>query len=331
MCNVKTLQAKLLIGLLPTLAIMVALGLWAVIMFYRLGNNIDVILRENFRSVLAAEGMKEAIERMDSGLLFEIIERKDAGHAFSVDGRPDRGKEQFNRNRPHFEQNLETELGNVTVEGEQEPADALKRLFREYEAAADRFFALPAEPAWRRAEVYARELEPAFDEIRKNADQVLRLNQENMKAMDRRARENASTSIRLMIVALIGAVALTLGLALRLSRSILSPIHAVTDGARALARGELDQIVPAASRDELGDLAHAFNEMARTLRDYRQAGTARLLRARRPRRRRSIPSPTRSSSSTWPARWSRPIRRRVDCWASSRRRSRPSPGIRPRR
>ena len=49
----------------------------------------------------------------------------------------------------------------------------------------------------------------------------------------------------------------------------------------ALARGELDQIVPAASRDELGDLAHAFNEMARTLRDYRQAGTARLLRAQK--------------------------------------------------
>src|SRR5262249_22334542 len=54
---------------------------------------------------------------------------------------------------------------------------------------------------------------------------------------------------------------------------------AVTDGARALARGELDQIVPAASRDELGDLANAFNEMARTLREYRASGSAQLLRA----------------------------------------------------
>jgi two-component system, NtrC family, sensor histidine kinase KinB len=277
----KTLQAKLLIGLVPTLAILVALGLWAVVMFYRLGNNIDVILRENFRSVLAAEGMKEAIERMDSGLLFEVIERMDSGHAFSIDGRHDRGREQFNKNRPLFEKSLEIELGNITVEGEQEPADALKRLFTEYVAAADRFFALPAEPPWRLAEVYARELEPTFNEIRKSADQVLRLNQENMKAMDRRARENAANSIRLMIVALIAAVALTVGVSLRLSRSILSPIHAVTDGARALARGELDQIVPAASRDELGDLAHAFNEMARTLREYRQAGTARLLRAQK--------------------------------------------------
>jgi two-component system, NtrC family, sensor histidine kinase KinB len=277
----KTLQAKLLIGLLPTLAILVALGLWAVIMFYRLGNNIDVILRENFRSVLAAEGMKEAIERMDSGLLFEVIERMDSDHAFSVDGRNDRGRDQFNKNRPLFEKNLEIELGNITVEGEQEAADSLRRLFGEYKASADRFFALPADPPWRRAEVYARELEPSFNEIRRSADQVLRLNQENMKAMDRRARENAATSIRLMIVALIAALTLTVGVSLRLCRSILSPIHAVTDGARALARGELDQIVPAASRDELGDLAHAFNEMARTLRDYRQAGTARLLRAQK--------------------------------------------------
>ena len=84
-----------------------------------------------------------------------------------------------------------------------------------------------------------------------------------------------------MIAALIAAVVLTVWVSLKLHRSILDPIQAVTDGARALARGELDQVVPAASRDELGDLAHAFNEMARTIRDYRQAGTARLLRAQK--------------------------------------------------
>ena len=277
----KTLQAKLLMGLVPTLAILVALGLWAIIMFYRLGNNIDVILRENFRSVLAAEGMKEVIERMDSGLLFEVIERLDSGHAFSVDGRTDRGRDQFNKNRSAFEKHLEIELGNITVEGEQPVADRLRQLFTEYTAAAERFFALPAEPSWRRADVYARELEPTFNEIRKSADQVLRLNQENMTAMDRRARENASTSIRLMIAALIAAVTTTVWVSLTLSRSILRPIHAVTDGARALARGELDQIVPTVSRDELGELAQAFNQMARTLREYRQAGTARLLRAQK--------------------------------------------------
>ncbi len=262
----KTLQTKVLIGLLPTLAILMGLGLWAIVMFYRLGGNIDVILRENYTSILAAEGMKEAIERMDSGLLF------------AVGGRAAAGREQFDANRPRFEKNLRTEKGNITLPGEQALVDALDGLFQEYLAHADQFFSLTPR---RQSEVYFGELLPAFDKIRDKADEVLVLNQENMTAMDRRARHNATNSIRLMVGAVIAAVVLAVWAALHLSRSILRPIQAVTDGARAMARGELDQLVPAASRDELGDLANAFNEMARTLREYRQAGTARLLRAQR--------------------------------------------------
>jgi len=266
---VKTLQTKLLIGQLPTLAILVVLGLGAIIMIYGLGRNIDVILRENYKSILAAEEMKEAIERMDSGLLF------------AVGGRDRIGREQFNANRPRFEENLKIEQGNITVPGEQELADSLQNLFGKYVEHAERFFALPAEPAERRAQVYFGELLPTFDKIRECANDVLLVNQKNMTAMDLRARNNAWDSIRLMIGALLAAVLLAVGASLHLSRSILKPIQAVTDGARALARGELDQIVPAASRDELGDLANAFNEMARTLREYREAGTARLLRAQK--------------------------------------------------
>ncbi|HKI16794.1 MAG TPA: ATP-binding protein [Isosphaeraceae bacterium] len=265
----KTLQTKLLIGLLPTLAILVGLGLWAIIMFYHLGGNIDVILRENYRSILAAERMKEAVERMDSGLLF------------AVGGRDQRGREQFNQNRPHFEENLTIEQGNITLPGEGGLAESLDSLFHGYIASADRFFAIPADQIGQRTDLYFRELLPTFEAIKTRADEVLVLNQDNMTAMDRRARTNAATSIRLMIAALIAAIVLTVGASLRLSRSILKSIGAVTVGARALARGKLDQIVPAATQDELGELANAFNDMARTLRDYRQAGSARLLRAQK--------------------------------------------------
>jgi two-component system, NtrC family, sensor histidine kinase KinB len=269
MAKVRTLGTKILIGLLPTLAILVALGLWAIVMFYHLGGNIDVILRENFRSVLAAEGMKEAIERMDSGLLFTVA------------GREPLGREQFAKYRTRFEEQLRIEQGNITLPGEQELADDLERLFRKYLASAERFFALPAEPASRRVDLYFNELGPTFVEIHDQADRVLDLNQDNMRAMDLRARENAKLSIRLMIGALIGAVTLAVLVSLQLSRSIRRPIQAVTDAARGLARGDLDQVVSADTRDELGALSSAFNQMARTIREFRQAGTARLLRAQK--------------------------------------------------
>src|SRR4051812_2027856 len=106
-----SLRWTLLVGIAPLLVILVALGLWAVVMFYRLGGNIDVILRENYRSVLAAQTMKEALERMDSSLLF------------TVGGQERRARETFREFRPVFEASLDVERSNVTlpVEGGASP------------------------------------------------------------------------------------------------------------------------------------------------------------------------------------------------------------------
>jgi signal transduction histidine kinase len=262
-----TLRTKLLIGLAPLLAVMVALGLWAIVMFARLGGNIAVILKENYQSVRAAEGMKEALERMDSALLFAIGGEEQQAHA------------QFAENRPLFERNLHVEQNNVTLPGEQAMADALTALDARYLVLARRFFALPPERKPERTKLYFSELLPTFKDIKREADAVLDLNQKNMEDESRRARTAAATSIRLMVVALLAAAAIATVVALVLSRSILEPIRAVTRGARAMARGDLDQVVPVLTRDELGELAQAFNAMARTIREFRQAGTARLVRA----------------------------------------------------
>src|SRR5262249_42878692 len=101
------------------------------------------------------------------------------------------------------------------------------------------------------------------------------------KAEDLKAREAARDSRRLMVGILVGSAVLATAIALGLSRSILGPITAVTRGARALAAGDYGQQGPVTPRDELGELAATFNAMARTLDDYRRAGTARLVRARR--------------------------------------------------
>ena len=62
-----TLRMKLMLGFLPLLAILIGLGLWAIAMFYGLGGSIDVILRENYRSVLAVERMKEGLSEWIRG------------------------------------------------------------------------------------------------------------------------------------------------------------------------------------------------------------------------------------------------------------------------
>jgi signal transduction histidine kinase len=267
MFPIKTLRIKLLIGLMPLLAILVGVGLWATVMFYRLGGNIDVILRENYASVLAAQNMKESLERLDSSFLF------------AISGQETSAKAQYAEFLPVFEDNLRKEQRNVTLPGEQELADKLTELFDHYRSKAEQFYALPADPTAARKELYFQSLLPTFLLIKHDADAVLNLNQRNMEQMDRRARNAAAVSIRLMILTLIVAAAVAALVALALGRSVLEPIRSVTQGARALAQGDVDQVVPVLTHDELGELASTFNTMARTIRDYRNAGTARLVRA----------------------------------------------------
>ncbi len=265
----KTLRMKLMLGFLPLLAILIGLGLWAIAMFYGLGGNIDVILRENYRSVLAVERMKEAIERMDSGLMF----------AFS--GRAQQAREQFDKSKEEFDSQLGVEQHNITVPGEQELVNELTAEYRSYLDLAADYFDLHNATTAQRTDVYFSRLLPKFENLRRLEDRVLLLNQRNMEQMNEKAFRNAESSTRLMIAALLVAVILAIASVWILTRLILEPIVAVTEGARAVSQGNLDQVVPATTKDELGELGQAFNAMARTIREYREAGTVRLLRAQK--------------------------------------------------
>jgi two-component system sensor histidine kinase BaeS len=63
----------------------------------------------------------------------------------------------------------------------------------------------------------------------------------------------------------VAGLLLALLLSAWITRRWLAPVHALADGARAVASGRLDTRVPVAGDDELAQLAHTFNGMARQL------------------------------------------------------------------
>ncbi len=67
------------------------------------------------------------------------------------------------------------------------------------------------------------------------------------------------------------ALVLTTGAGILLSGAITRPLYRLTKAAGTVAEGNLDQRVPVQSRDELGKLSAAFNEMTERLRASRQA------------------------------------------------------------
>lgn len=78
---------------------------------------------------------------------------------------------------------------------------------------------------------------------------------------DLRARLLLSAAIALLLSSAVG---------LLFSRAIAGPLRRLTDAAGAVAQGELNQQVPVESRDELGRLSRAFNDMTARLQAARQ-------------------------------------------------------------
>jgi len=259
------LRQKISLGFGALLVIIVVIGTQSVLHLSRLGASIDVILRENYRSVIACQQMKEALERIDSGILFVLL-----GHARE-------GNDLIRDNQAAFEESLEAALNNITLPAEGEKAARLRDLFRQYETLL-KGVTDPAQPAEARSQAYFAGLLPLFGQIKNQAEEILQLNQQNMSEANDRARRGAASARRQMYILLSVGTALAVVFVFFSGRWILRPIHRLIRSADEIRRGNLDLVVAGDSRDEIGHLSAAFNAMAASLREFRRTDQAKLLR-----------------------------------------------------
>ncbi|HEV7999289.1 MAG TPA: ATP-binding protein [Planctomycetaceae bacterium] len=263
-----SLRHRILITLIPLLLLLAAIGSAGVVLFFRLGNSVDAILRENYRSVIAMEGLNEAVERIDSSF------------QFALSGRRDQARQQFAKSWSSYLENLDIEKHNITVPGEGELVSRLDVLTEDYRHKGDDFYAPTATDGKQTQAYYGPNgLLEGFNQIKDVSGQILRLNQTNMEQASSEARRLAKLSSIGFGVALAVALVLAGFAVLNTMRTILRPVQAVTQAALAISGGNLDQLVPYQSGDELGLLAESFNTMTRHLRESRQTQSARLLRA----------------------------------------------------
>lgn len=261
-----TLNRRLLMGTAPVLLIFLAVGIYAIFLFMKLGGAIDVILRENYQSVVASQNMKEASDKMDAGLLL------------ALGGEEKKGEELFQQYVPVFEKNSDLEAHNITLPGEGDLEAKVKQLHADYLATASKFFALPPSDPVRRA-LYFDQLLPASKDVEATANHILEINQQNMVEANNAARQQSHDASRYMLMTLLAGFAVAAAVAYALARSIIQPIQNLTESAQQLGEGNLDQHVPVQSHDEMGLLAEAFNKMGAKLRAYRQSTTEKILQA----------------------------------------------------
>jgi two-component system, NtrC family, sensor histidine kinase KinB len=258
-----SLKQKLFTAFGVPLLITAFIGFQSIRRFERLGQSIDVILRENYRSVIACQQMKEALERIDSGILFLML------------GWDKEGLTQIENNLRRFQNALTVELNNLTLPEEPQSAFLLKTLFRQYRDDLQKVLRTKSSIS---QEMYFNTIFPLFQRIKSSADSILQINQQNMNNANNVARFRANRAQREMYAFLTISGVIAAIFFLFSNRWILRPIHRLIDSTDEIRRGNLNLVVPVETRDEIGQLSNAFNAMTVSLRFFRRSDHAKLLR-----------------------------------------------------
>ncbi len=266
----RNLRTQLLASHLVLVVLMLIIMAGAVFNFVRLGRSVDRILKDNYKSVVAAQAMKEALERQDSAATFLLA------------GQVQKAREQYESNAPRFEQAFHIEATNITEVGEREIAHDIGEKYQAY--SGDIHKLLYADPPMAESDsrdFYFRVLEPGFVHLKQRAQDVLNINQAAILRADERAKSEArSASITAMAVTA-AAFVLAVFFALRVVRVSLGPLRSLARQAEEIGAGHLNQRIDVDRSDEIGALAIAFNSMTESLREARRLETERLHRAER--------------------------------------------------
>lgn len=262
------IKRKFLVSLLGLLALILVIGAVMIVQVKKLGNSIDVILRENYQSVILCQRFNETLEKINEGFLRRFAGDSAVTSAF------------FDGQLADLDKIWKAELNNITVAGERELADRTAALLANYSDGIRKVSAPGLAPA-ECQKLYGTEIYPLAAQLRQLSGEVLELNQENMITANNHARQAAAQFYNRVLLILFGCVVFALLQMLLLRHWIEKPIQKLTELTAEIAGGNLDIVLETNSNDEIGQLSRAFNSMTTALRETRRSERMRLERSER--------------------------------------------------
>jgi PAS domain S-box-containing protein len=276
------LRTKLLASYLIFIAALMVLGGWSALRLRDMGGVSRRIISDNYDSVVAAQEMKESLERQDSAALFALL------------GARDKAMTQLREHRARFDANFQKAENNITEIGEPEAIEAIRSDRDTYYKLFDDFLRdmdLPGDLITREGQIvskakpgetrgramYFRLLEPQFNKLRADCEYLLQLNQRAMLAKSAAAAGVAQLWFyRTLLIASV-LVAAGIFLAFFLANRIVEPLRQLTATTVRIAGGDLNAKVEVTSHDEVGILAAEYNRMAERIRQLRRSDMGELV------------------------------------------------------
>ena len=243
----------------------VTASVWTFFSLSRLSGVVTDTVQQSESVTAVTSRLAGALEREDDAVLLIL-----AGD--------DRGAQVLAREQSIVDKAV-TDLFNVLgPDDEQELATPLQTELRAYREAADGVIALASE-----REALVQYHERANPVLRRAVALTTAIRDRHFDfARDTvaRARDEAARARGAVLLITLAALAIAVAVAWHLTRTVVGPVRRLTRGANAIREGNFSERIDVASRDELGELAAVFNQMATDLAEFRRTNVGEVVRAK---------------------------------------------------
>jgi PAS domain S-box-containing protein len=263
---IKTLKAKVSIVYLGLVILIAVIGTASIINLFNLGQSINGLMVDNYKSINAINNMIEAIERQDSAILTYIH----ADHQ--------KGLDLFLENNQTYLKWYNVEAGNITESGEKLMVRDIAANYTVYTKLFSQLQEIKNIHGVSDSDnFYDTQIYPVFMKLKTVLKDLSLLNEKAMFNGRDQAIENSAQSMNIIVVMTIAALIGGFAASRYFTNRFMRPISALTETIKLVKAGDLNQQANIMSQDEIGELAVEFNNMTKRLQLYEQSALGRLM------------------------------------------------------
>jgi PAS domain S-box-containing protein len=233
---------------------------------YSMNKAIDGLIAENYRSIISAKNMMDAIERQDSyELLFIQVENET-------------GVKEFYDNQIQFVTWLTKSRDNITENSEKNVIEDITNNYNKYTGNFLKLLEIKNRKGKADAvKYYTEEIYPTFLTIKKSCEELVIINETAMFNSKSKATVTSRNQTYATTILSICAIIIGLAFATYFTRKTVKPIHMLINGIKSIKEGNLNQEIDVSTKDEIGELALEFNNMIKRLCIYEKSNVKSII------------------------------------------------------
>lgn len=242
-----SLRIKILSGFFILALMLLVAGIWSIYELDSVGSSVQKILDENYKSIEAAKGMTEALEREDSGILLLLL------------GKWEEGRSIMSKADSEFQDYYNIAYANITISGEKAYLDSINSKYLIYKNMWQR----PIVDTDKEGNVswYFQQAHNSFISLKKVIADLSNLNNKSMYETATQLQNRANRAIMPGIIAIISALIFTFLFNFLVHNFMVGPIIKITDRIKKFRENKIPYDVNIESRDEIYYLSESIRDL----------------------------------------------------------------------